>query len=75
MLVDTSNRLLANTLRARLEPAIQRIIDHRQRGFFHHRAMLANILEVEPQPVPYTHLRAHETVLDPECRLLFEKKK
>ncbi len=28
-----------------------------------------------PQPVSYTHLRAHETVLDPVCRLLLEKKK
>ena len=25
-------------------------------------------------PVSYTHLRAHETVLDLECRLLLEKK-
>src|SRR5665811_2477951 len=28
-----------------------------------------------PSPVSYTHLRAHETVLDPVCRLLLEKKK
>ena len=27
------------------------------------------------QPVSYTHLRAHETVLDLVCRLLLEKKK
>ena len=27
------------------------------------------------QPVSYTHLRAHETVLDIVCRLLLEKKK
>ena len=26
-------------------------------------------------PVSYTHLRAHETVLDLGCRLLLEKKK
>ena len=26
-------------------------------------------------PVSYTHLRAHETVLDIRCRLLLEKKK
>ena len=26
-------------------------------------------------PVSYTHLRAHETVLDPVCRLLLETKK
>ena len=28
-----------------------------------------------PLPVSYTHLRAHETVLDIVCRLLLEKKK
>src|SRR5664280_3548419 len=27
-----------------------------------------------PKPVSYTHLRAHETVLDLVCRLLLEKK-
>ena len=33
-------------------------------------------LEVVPyDPVSYTHLRAHETVLDLVCRLLLEKKK
>ena len=30
--------------------------------------------EVFPEPVSYTHLRAHETVLDLVCRLLLEKK-
>eukprot|EP00657_Telonema_sp_P-1_P003438 TRINITY_DN1827_c0_g1_i6.p1 TRINITY_DN1827_c0_g1~~TRINITY_DN1827_c0_g1_i6.p1 ORF type:complete len:105 (-),score=49.10 TRINITY_DN1827_c0_g1_i6:7-321(-) len=30
---------------------------------------------VEHDPVSYTHLRAHETVLDLVCRLLLEKKK
>ena len=29
----------------------------------------------EASPVSYTHLRAHETVLDLVCRLLLEKKK
>jgi len=29
----------------------------------------------EPETVSYTHLRAHETVLDLVCRLLLEKKK
>ena len=29
----------------------------------------------EVQAVSYTHLRAHETVLDLVCRLLLEKKK
>ena len=30
---------------------------------------------VDPEAVSYTHLRAHETVLDIVCRLLLEKKK
>jgi len=30
---------------------------------------------LDPAPVSYTHLRAHETVLDLVCRLLLEKKK
>src|SRR5665811_6449 len=32
-------------------------------------------LQQRPHPVSYTHLRAHETVLDLVCRLLLEKKK
>src|SRR5665811_2443400 len=32
-------------------------------------------LPAEEIPVSYTHLRAHETVLDLVCRLLLEKKK
>ena len=35
-----------------------------------HRASLKQM-----GPVSYTHLRAHETVLDIVCRLLLEKKK
>ena len=31
--------------------------------------------ELKFKPVSYTHLRAHETVLDLVCRLLLEKKK
>ena len=34
-----------------------------------------SISESCPEPVSYTHLRAHETVLDIVCRLLLEKKK
>ena len=30
---------------------------------------------IHDDPVSYTHLRAHETVLDLVCRLLLEKKK
>ena len=33
------------------------------------------IAETGAGPVSYTHLRAHETVLDIVCRLLLDKKK
>ena len=33
-----------------------------------------DVIEAMIQPVSYTHLRAHETVLDLVCRLLLEKK-
>ena len=33
------------------------------------------IMDIQMPPVSYTHLRAHETVLDLVCRLLLEKKK
>ena len=32
-------------------------------------------IRATPKAVSYTHLRAHETVLDLVCRLLLEKKK
>ena len=35
----------------------------------------AGLLLWNRKPVSYTHLRAHETVLDLVCRLLLEKKK
>ena len=36
---------------------------------------ILNALHVAREAVSYTHLRAHETVLDLVCRLLLEKKK
>ena len=42
--------------------------DHMLESFAKHSAMDINA-------VSYTHLRAHETVLDLVCRLLLEKKK
>ena len=42
--------------------------DERQRDHVHPHAQ-------GPAPVSYTHLRAHETVLDLVCRLLLETKK
>ena len=35
----------------------------------------ADMIKLAMIPVSYTHLRAHETVLDLVCRLLLEKKK
>ena len=41
----------------------------------HRAANTAAIHATFNEPVSYTHLRAHETVLDLVCRLLLEKKK
>ena len=38
-------------------------------------ALPPSIVKGSYEPVSYTHLRAHETVLDLVCRLLLEKKK
>ena len=38
-------------------------------------AIMLPLALLAPAPVSYTHLRAHETVLDIVCRLLLEKKK
>ena len=35
---------------------------------------IVRLKKLTAQPVSYTHLRAHETVLDLVCRLLLEKK-
>ena len=37
--------------------------------------MELDLITEKYRPVSYTHLRAHETVLDLVCRLLLEKKK
>src|SRR5665811_2438063 len=41
------------------------------------RTSHVSMIPVPPTPIPvsYTHLRAHETVLDLVCRILLEKKK
>ena len=48
-------------------------------GFLNAEAQELNLPKVfgdnMVMPVSYTHLRAHETVLDLVCRLLLEKKK
>ena len=37
--------------------------------------VIGSFTEIGPMAVSYTHLRAHETVLDLVCRLLLDKKK
>ena len=44
------------------------------RGHVRHRRVVALGEAHRAEPVSYTHLRAHETVLDLVCRLLLEKK-
>ena len=46
MLVDTSNRLLANAIRWRLEPLVSGIIGEDQRGFLGGRAILENVVDL-----------------------------
>ena len=54
---------------------------HERPGYEARDRSLADTLEAHAdlprdlEPVSYTHLRAHETVLDLVCRLLLEKQK
>eukprot|EP00657_Telonema_sp_P-1_P009185 TRINITY_DN3359_c0_g1_i1.p1 TRINITY_DN3359_c0_g1~~TRINITY_DN3359_c0_g1_i1.p1 ORF type:complete len:128 (+),score=68.72 TRINITY_DN3359_c0_g1_i1:80-463(+) len=51
-------------------------VDEVDPGSNKHAAGLGTLLlDATLNPVSYTHLRAHETVLDLVCRLLLEKKK
>ena len=55
------------------------LVDHSVRAFClsggNLRADEMAARHIRAIPVSYTHLRAHETVLDLVCRLLLEKKK
>ena len=42
---------------------------------YHYLMEEGRLEKIRAIPVSYTHLRAHETVLDLVCRLLLEKKK
>mgnify|MGYP003381612710 CR=1 FL=1 len=53
------------------DPQAQQRAEHAQRHGEHDHQRMQEAFE----PVSYTHLRAHETVLDIVCRLLLEKKK
>eukprot|EP00656_Telonema_subtile_P000160 TRINITY_DN10078_c0_g1_i1.p1 TRINITY_DN10078_c0_g1~~TRINITY_DN10078_c0_g1_i1.p1 ORF type:complete len:105 (-),score=14.22 TRINITY_DN10078_c0_g1_i1:6-320(-) len=46
-----------------------------KRGFRNRNRDDLQVVNLDRLPVSYTHLRAHETVLDLVCRLLLEKKK
>src|SRR5665811_1737297 len=56
------------------------VLNHGNTVKFTEYSFLANVfaargyIAISIQPVSYTHLRAHETVLDLVCRLLLEKK-
>ena len=59
-------------------PMTGRIVDVNEpaeRLWLRPREDLIGAPQVSLHPVSYTHLRAHETVLDLVCRLLLEKKK
>lgn len=47
MLVDTSNKLLANALRLRLEPAIENMVGACQRGFLRGRSIEENVVSLD----------------------------
>ena len=50
-------------------------MDHNKHEHHQQQEMDHGNMDHSKMPVSYTHLRAHETVLDLVCRLLLEKKK
>ena len=60
--------------RQKLERVDRMAAIHRDRRTGHMRAGGGGEEQQRAGPVSYTHLRAHETVLDLVCRLLLEKK-
>ena len=56
-----------------IDPAL--LLTHARRTFRSEDDLLSALASLERSgPVSYTHLRAHETVLDLVCRLLLETK-
>ena len=51
------------------------LFDDNNEVVFSDLTLTGNHIYRHEDPVSYTHLRAHETVLDIVCRLLLEKKK
>ena len=52
----------------------ERKISYQEQQYLLHLLLNPNRIKVGSATVSYTHLRAHETVLDLVCRLLLEKK-
>ena len=50
-------------------------LDQAESTYHLHAGWFLRRMADRSSPVSYTHLRAHETVLDLVCRLLLEKKK
>ena len=46
-IVNADNRIVANAIRAKAEPAIDKLVSTNQKGFLPGRAMLENVLDVE----------------------------
>ena len=58
------------------ETPVCKVLDYGKLRFENQKKKAANRKNQRTTtPVSYTHLRAHETVLDLVCRLLLEKKK
>ena len=70
--IDARRAALAAALEA---TAAQQAANHLARTSYSAFRRVARPLVQTPAAVSYTHLRAHETVLDLVCRLLLEKKK
>ncbi len=71
LILDDSTSAVDSATEDQIQRAIQHAAENRTTFLITHR--LSQIRWADP--VSYTHLRAHETVLDLVCRLLLEKKK
>ena len=72
---DEVGRRFAAALVARARAGLRVCVICDWLGSFGAGALWATLREGGVDAVSYTHLRAHETVLDLVCRLLLEKKK
>ena len=78
-IVEIQNRLLSNELitlnRSKNLPSLNLVGTYGTTGFGYNGLPTSFLDFYTIGSVSYTHLRAHETVLDLVCRLLLEKKK